>query len=162
MDKPTIHDHYVWKGEWQDADYYELNGDSIPGIRWDGIYCFGNIDGKIPIVNYEHYPSGLPGGHIDPSDKNLEAALRREIKEELNCAVKRWKPVGYKIIAKPDMTIDYQLFVYADLEQEGDFVEDIGGLVHNYTLHDISEFGTKIEWNETSAWLEKSLAVHYR
>lgn len=162
IDKPTIHDHYVWNGEWQDADYYELSDGMVPGIKWDGIYCFGNLGGKIPVVNYEHYPSGLPGGHIDPSDRNLDDALRREIKEELNCTVINWKPVGYKIIQKPDATIDYQLFAYAELEKDGEFSEDIGGLVHNYSLHDISEFSTKIEWNETSKWLQDSLASYYK
>jgi len=162
IDKPTIHDRYIWKGEWQDADYYELGADSVvPGIHWDGVYCFGNLNGQIPIVNYEHYPSGLPGGHIDPSDKNINEALRREINEELNCDVIDWKPVGYKIIIKPDSTIDYQLFVYANLKKKGEFMKDTGGLVHNYSLHSISEFATKIEWNETSKWLEESLKKYY-
>lgn len=161
IDKPTIHDHYIWKGEWQDADYYELEGDVTPGVRWDGVYCFGNLDGQIPIVNYEQYPNGLPGGHIDPSDKNLDEALRREIDEELNCSVVNWKPVGYKIIVKPDSTIDYQLFVYADLERNGEFIEDVGGLVCNYSLHDVSEFTSKIEWNKTGEFLEQSLKKFY-
>ena len=162
IDKPTVHDHFIWKDEWQDADYYELKDGTAPGIQWTGIYCFGNLEGKIPIVNYEHYPSGVPGGHIDSTDRNLTEALIREIKEELNCTVINWEPVGYKIILKPDKTVDYQLFVYADLKKDGEFIEDVGGLVNNYTLHDISEFGTKIEWNETSKWLEKNLAKRYK
>ncbi|MEI7918434.1 MAG: HAD-IA family hydrolase [Candidatus Saccharibacteria bacterium] len=162
MDNPTVHDYFIWQDEWQDADYYDLQDKDIPGIQWTGVYCFGNLDGKIPIVNYADYPSGLPGGHIDDGDLSINDTLSRELAEEINCTVLDWVPVGYKIIIKPDKNVDYQLFVYANLQKNGNFVADMGGLVSGYTLHDISELNSKIEWNKTSDWLQENLAKYYQ
>lgn len=37
----------------------------------------------------------VTGGHVDPGDKNLEEALKREILEELNCKIDKISYVGY-------------------------------------------------------------------
>lgn len=51
-------------------------------------------DGRI-LTRRKRGEVRLTGGHIDPDDVNVEAALRREVLEEINCKVDRVQYVGY-------------------------------------------------------------------
>lgn len=51
-------------------------------------------DGRM-LVRYKNGEARNTGGHIDPEDASMEAALRRELKEEINCEIDKCDYVGY-------------------------------------------------------------------
>lgn len=51
-------------------------------------------DGRI-LLRYKNGEPRVTGGRINADDKSLEAALRREIREEINCEIDRCDYLGY-------------------------------------------------------------------
>lgn len=51
-------------------------------------------DGRM-LVRIKNGEARNTGGHIDSEDANIEAALRRELKEEINCEIDKCDYVGY-------------------------------------------------------------------
>lgn len=51
-------------------------------------------DGRI-LLRYKNGEARITGGRIDASDENLEAALRREVLEEINCEIDKIEYLGY-------------------------------------------------------------------
>ena len=51
-------------------------------------------DGRI-LLRYKNGEARITGGRIDVEDKDLEAALRREVMEELDCEIDKIEYLGY-------------------------------------------------------------------
>ncbi len=51
-------------------------------------------DGRI-LLRYKNGEARITGGRIDASDDDLEAALRREVLEEINCEIDKIEYLGY-------------------------------------------------------------------
>lgn len=51
-------------------------------------------DGRI-LLRYKNGEARITGGRIDASDNDLEAALRREVLEEINCEIDKIEYLGY-------------------------------------------------------------------
>ena len=51
-------------------------------------------DGRV-LLRYKNGEARITGGRIDEIDTNLEAALRREVLEELNCEIDKVEYIGY-------------------------------------------------------------------
>lgn len=51
-------------------------------------------DGRV-LLRYKNGEPRITGGRLDVTDQSLEAALRREILEELNCEIDRCEYLGY-------------------------------------------------------------------
>lgn len=51
-------------------------------------------DGRI-LLRYKNGEARITGGHIDPEDANMIAALKRELLEEINCEIDKCDYLGY-------------------------------------------------------------------
>lgn len=56
-------------------------------------------DGRV-LLRYKNGEARVTGGRIDPGDKDLVAALKREILEEINCEIDKCDYVGYVEVRK--------------------------------------------------------------
>ncbi len=76
--------------------------------------CFTET-GQIVLVGGDGANWGLPGGHPEAGE-SAEEALKREIREEACCEVKRFDYLGYQICApedggEPDVQLRYSCLV---------------------------------------------------
>lgn len=57
------------------------------------------VDGRLLVIEQYHYLAGplwqLPGGAVDPDDKNPQEAARRELAEETGYREGAWTPEGH-------------------------------------------------------------------
>ncbi len=51
-------------------------------------------DGRV-LLRYKNGEPRVTGGHVDPEDADLGAAVRREVLEEINCRIDRCDYLGY-------------------------------------------------------------------
>lgn len=51
-------------------------------------------DGRF-LLRYKNGEARVTGGHIDPEDATIEAALKREVQEEINCRLDHCDYLGY-------------------------------------------------------------------
>lgn len=51
-------------------------------------------DGRV-LMRYKNGEPRVTGGRIDAGDRNIEAALRREVLEEINCRIDKCDYLGY-------------------------------------------------------------------
>jgi beta-phosphoglucomutase-like phosphatase (HAD superfamily)/ADP-ribose pyrophosphatase YjhB (NUDIX family) len=160
--KPDFLDIDPWQGKRTEMEIFDLRDRELPEIDWHHVLCLGNLDGKIPLVYYDDYPCGLPGGHIDSTDKNVEEALRRELREEMNCEILEWKPLAHVRLTKPDGQVVNQLRVYANLRKTGEFMRDPGGLVTGYKLHDIDKYVNLVNHGKTGDWEYNAVKEYYK
>jgi 8-oxo-dGTP pyrophosphatase MutT (NUDIX family) len=141
------------------------NKENMPDLPWGGVYVIGNLNGKVPVVKYPEnieYPFGLPGGHRE-KDETIEQTLVREIKEELNMQISEWTPIGYERVSLKGKPGDYKyaLYVYSILKKDGEFTEDVGGLVIGYDLVYINEVAQKVKKGERMNYIVKNLKPNF-
>ena len=154
--KPDLLDAFIYgpnadeiKVEWFDIK----NKEEIPDLPWAQVYAVGDLDGKAPVVFYDDAKDNLPGGHVE-SEESLEQTLLREIKEELNCEVIEWWPIGYQVLTNTSSESAYegseekayQFRVFAKLKKLGEWRPDIGGSVKGYKLVDLEELNYYIKY----------------
>ncbi len=63
--------------------------------KFDRVHAVLVMDDERILVRYKNGDGRITGGHIDPEDENMEAALRRELVEEINCEIDKCDYVGY-------------------------------------------------------------------
>src|SRR5690606_9068135 len=88
IEETLVHEGNRITFEWHDADTF----DDLPWEECTQVYgiCVRN-DGKVGLVTYDDSPDNLAGGSIEhEEDGDIDTALKREIKEELNAQVLRW------------------------------------------------------------------------
>ena len=161
MNKPVISgDYFIYKDMRYDVEFYEITDGKIPDLDWCQVYAVGNLDGKVPIVKYPHAKDNLPGGGVRDGE-DVEQALKREVKEELNMQVKSWYPIGYQRNIDQNGDSYYQLRVYAELEKIGEFVRDPDGSVAGYDLIEINNLNSHIKWGGIGGWLIERVKTNY-
>ena len=102
----------------------------------------------VPVVIYDNGDDdNLPGGRVE-TNESPDETIRRELKEEINCKVLVWKPIGYQKLTEPDGKVVYQLRAAAKLARLGDFESDIGGAVTGYKLVEIDKLNSHIQYDE--------------
>jgi len=70
-------------------DQYPVDG------RFDRVHAILLMpDGRV-LLRYKDGDPRITGGHVDAEDGDMLAALRREIREELNCEIDRADYLGY-------------------------------------------------------------------
>ena len=125
-------------------------------MSWNQIYVVGDLDGKTPVVFYTPpTKDNLPGGHVELGE-SLEQTLYREIKEEPNCEVVEWWPIGYQILTNTSEGLAYesakgrayQFRVFAKLKKLGEWQPDIGGSVKGYRLVDLENLTSCIGYGD--------------
>lgn len=146
MRNPDLRTSFRLNDETYDVAWYDASADEpLPEVAWYQVYAVGNLENKVPIVHYPNARDNLPGGKLEPGE-NIEAALRREIREELNMSVLHWYPIGYQIVSHPNGKVTNELRVYADLEKIGEFVNDPGGHITGHSLVSIGELNKFIQY----------------
>ena len=147
--QPVTTEPHFWNNMGFQIEFIPIDSKAeMPDLPWGGVYAIGNLGGKVPVVKYPEnieYPFGLPGGHAE-KDETIEQTLNREIKEELNMSVKEWMPIGYERVSlKGKPGYKYALYVYAVLEKDGEWCDDVGGCVIGYDLMNIAEIALKVK-----------------
>lgn len=147
--QPVTTEPHFWNNMEFQIEFIPIDSKAeMPDLPWGGVYAIGNLGGKVPVVKYPEnieYPFGLPGGHAE-KDETIEQTLNREIKEELNMSVKEWMPIGYERVSlKGKPGYKYALYVYAVLEKDGEWCDDVGGCVIGYDLMNINEIAPKVK-----------------
>ena len=163
--KPDLLDAFIYgpnadeiKVEWFDIK----NKEEIPNLPWAQVYAVGDLDGKTPVIFYDHAKDNLPGGHVE-SGESIEQTLLREIQEELNCEVIEWWPIGYQILTN---TSDrsayegtegkvYQFRAYAKLRKLGEWQPDVGGSVRGYRLTDLENLNSYVDYGNVGERMVK-------
>lgn len=132
--EPTLRDYFIYKNQRVDLEWFDVVGkDQIPDLPWKQAYVVCEIDGLVALVFYEDGHFGLPGGHLEDGE-SLDEVFTREIKEELNCELEQWWPLGYQVMTNKKYGTVYQFRAYAKVKKVGQFVDDIGGGVRGYKL----------------------------
>jgi ADP-ribose pyrophosphatase YjhB (NUDIX family) len=159
--RPIITEEFEYDGVDYKLEFFEVKSKKqIPKLPFTQVYAVGNFNNKVPIVKYAKHKDNLPGGGIEPGE-TISEALEREMNEELNMSVKMWRPIGYQKNSGSNGKTDYQFRVYAELEKNGEFTHDPGGLVVGNELIDISILNSRIKWGELGRFFEKTLAKNY-
>ena len=136
------HEHHI------NFEWYDITSKAdLPDIKWQQVYIVGNLNGKVPVVEYENDPYNLPGGRTEDNE-TIEQTASREVQEELNCKLTSWVPIGYQKLFENNEEIGNQLRIYAELEKLGEFESDPAGTVIGYKLVDVDELNSTINWQE--------------
>ena len=131
--------------EYSDADSF----DDLDYAHCRQTYAVCLCDGKMVIGYGGHKQSwGLIGGTIEAGE-TFEQTLKREIQEESNMEVLKYKPVGYqKVTDTRDNSFFYQLRYVCTARPYGPFVSDPAGSVTKIALIDPAEYKTYFDWGK--------------
>lgn len=147
-DNPLIADYHA-KGKLYKFRYYELgNYDKLDPKKIKQIYgvCFYQ-DQMVIVLNGKKKTWGLVGGK--PKDgENIEQAFEREVKEESNMQVLKWRPIGVQEVTDPDGRSYYQLRVACKVKPLGDFTSDPADTITEVKLIDPKDYKTYFDWGE--------------
>lgn len=132
--------------EWHDTDSF----DELPWKECSQIYsvCV-RPDNLIGLVTYDEARTNLPGGSIEHEiDTDFNAALRREINEELNSEVLTWSPIGYQVVYEQNKAPHFQLRAVAKVQPNGEFKFDSGGSVTGNIWVPIKDVNKHIQYRK--------------
>ena len=88
---------------------------------------------------------GLVGGQREEGE-SIDQALRREIQEESNMEVLKWKPIGVQKVTDPENKSYYQLRTVCRVKPLGPFVSDPGGSVTEVKYIDPFTYKKYFDW----------------
>lgn len=146
--KPLISD-YLRNGEIYKFRYYELaNYSNLDLAKIKQIYgvCFCK-DKMVIVLNSKEGTWGLVGGKPEEGE-SIQQALQREVQEESNMQVLRWRPIGVQEVTDPDENIYYQLRVVCKVQPFGDFTLDPAGTITEVKLIDPKDYKDYFDWGE--------------
>jgi ADP-ribose pyrophosphatase YjhB (NUDIX family) len=107
--------------------------------------CF--CDGKLVIVYAKEKGYWTPPGGALEAGESIEDGLKREIKEETNMKVLRYKVIGFQDYFALDRT--YGLVRFACLvEPYGPFISDPDGDITEVKLIDPTDYKKYFDWGE--------------
>jgi ADP-ribose pyrophosphatase YjhB (NUDIX family) len=96
MDKPIFKENGKWEGKPFTVELYASNKiEGIEPIKQVQAVCFDENKNVVLYKNKKGW-NGLPGGHIEHSDKSLKDTLSREILEEIAAKLLDCKIIGYE------------------------------------------------------------------
>lgn len=125
------------------ANYERLEADKIQQIY--GV-CFYQ-DQMVVVLNGKKGTWGLVGGKPEEGE-SIEQALRREVKEESNMQVLKWRPIGVQEVTDPEGDTYYQLRVACKVKPFGDFVSDPAGTITEVKLINPRDYKNYFNWGE--------------
>lgn len=115
----------VWNSQYGDftLKYYDCNDFSdLPIIKIRNVVAVCFYQNKLVIAHNVKGHWGLVGGRVEDGEY-YEDTLKREVKEESNMKVIKYKPVGYQVAETSDGEI-YQLRYACLVEPYGRFISD--------------------------------------
>lgn len=137
MRKPKISTSFLYKGQNINVLWYEVNDLSeIPNIPIQQVHGLIKIGQKFALVYDNEGKFSLPGGKTETGE-SIEQTLRREILEEMNCTITKWKPIGYQLLTTPDGKTDCQVRVVAEATKDNGPIKDPAMSVIGYKLMDL-------------------------
>jgi ADP-ribose pyrophosphatase YjhB (NUDIX family) len=146
---------------WQDKSfsviYRDIDSESeLEGRKVSGVHAWCFCGDKMVIVYNKKKDLWTPPGGGVEEDENCVDAMIREVKEETNMNVLKWKFVGYQDITEPKGVSTQARFVCI-VEPHGDFIEDPDeGDVTEIKLIDAEEFNKKyFNWGEIGDHITK-------
>lgn len=89
----------------------------------------------------------LPGGTIE-NGESWDDTLIREVKEESNMEVLKYRPLGVQRVTNPEGSVDYQLRSVCLVEPYGQFVEDPDGSISKIKLIKPENYRMYMDWGE--------------
>ncbi|MDO8570579.1 MAG: NUDIX hydrolase [Candidatus Daviesbacteria bacterium] len=119
-DNPLIAD-YKNNGKIYKFRYYELgNYDHLDPEKIKQVYgvCFYQ-DKMVIVLNGKKKTWGLLGGKPEKGE-SIQQTLEREVKEESNMQVLKWRPIGIQEVTDPDGNNYFQLRVACKVKPLGD------------------------------------------
>lgn len=147
-DNPIVAD-YNLAGKIYKFRYYELgNYNNLDLTKIQQIYgvCFYQ-DQMVVVLNGKKGTWGLVGGKPETGE-SIEQSLEREIQEESNMEVLRWRPIGVQEVTDPSGSIYYQLRVVCKVKPLGDFISDPAGTITKVKLIDPKDYKNYFDWGE--------------
>ncbi len=129
--------------EYEDADTFDHL--DLADCRQTYAVCF--CDDKMVIgFGGQKNAWGLIGGTIEKGE-TLEQTLRREIKEEANMEILKYRPIGYqKVTDTRDNSFFYQLRYVCIVEPYGPFVTDPDNGITEIKLIDPKDHKQYFDW----------------
>lgn len=147
-DNPLIFD-YLSNGKIYKFIYYELadysNLDLAIVKQVYGV-CFCQ-DKMVIVLNGKKRTWGLVGGQPEEGE-SIQQALTREVQEESNMQVLRWRPIGVQEVTDPDGNMYYQLRAACNVKPFGDFISDPAGTITEVKLIDPKDYKNYFDWGE--------------
>ncbi|KKS65537.1 hypothetical protein A3A14_03435 [Candidatus Daviesbacteria bacterium RIFCSPLOWO2_01_FULL_43_38] len=147
-DAPLVADYHD-KGKIYKFRYYELgNYDRLDLNMVRQIYgvCF-YLDQMVIVLNGKKRTWGLAGG-TPKEGENIQQAFEREVQEETNMQVLRWRLIGVQEVTDPNGSVYYQLRVACKVKPFGDFVSDPGGVITEVKFIDPRDYKNYFNWGE--------------
>lgn len=132
-----------------DVHHFDINNlDSIPNrlILKAHAVCFWK--GKILLVNHPEWNVwSIPGGTRELGE-SIEQTLKREIAEETNCKVLKYKPICCEKIVSPNGEIHYRVKYFCQVKPLGEFKTDPAGNINKIIWIAPEDFEKYIEKKE--------------
>ena len=111
--QPDAIGKFIYKGEVVNTEWYSVtNKDEIPDYPWKLAHLTGDLDGLTPLVLHKSGNFGLVGGHVEEGE-GLDQTLHRETREEVNCEIIEWWPIGYQVAWNEKYSVSYQFRAFA-------------------------------------------------
>ncbi|KKR81166.1 MAG: Phosphohydrolase (MutT/nudix family protein) [Candidatus Daviesbacteria bacterium GW2011_GWA1_41_61] len=129
--------------------YYELaNYDHLDRARIRQVYgvCFYQ-DKMVIVLNGKKQTWGLAGGTLRIGE-SIEETLKREVEEESNMQVLKWRPIGVQEVTDPNGNLYYQLRVVCKVKPVGEFLSDPAGTITEIKLINPIDYITYFNWGE--------------
>jgi len=142
LSQTTSEDGTICPIIYEDADSF----DSLDTTKVTQTYGLCFFEEKLLIVLQGKNRTwwSFAGGTIEP-DESYEDCLKREIQEETNMKVLKFKPLGYQAVQLKDKEI-YQLRYVCTVEPYGEFISDPAGSVIEIKLIDPKDYKQYINW----------------
>lgn len=104
-----IFDVYQWPQELFDGTSHTFEMLKRP----DTVVAICLVDNKILVINDEqpHFGSrkSFPGGRVDSTDSDIEAAARREVAEETGYSFNNWRLIK---VSQPHLKIEWFIYLF--------------------------------------------------
>jgi len=146
--------------EYEDVDDFS----ALPCKDCASIACLAFYNDKLLLVNHKDIKWTPPGGGIE-SNESFEEAAKRELMEEADVEVIKYKPIGYQkaYLSKdyPDGPMKYQLRVYCEVRPVRDFSGDPDGDIIEIKFIDPKDYKKYFDWGTVGDRLiERALEIH--